>query len=216
MIRVLIVDEAAAIRSGLLIVLEAADGMKVVGEAADASQGLDAAKEHEPDVVIMNFDGAGGGSEAARRLMRLPVPPRILALTTLNSEGSLLEVLHAGAAGFMLKDSRPEELTAAVRTVAAGGTVHAPEITKALIIQARGRTSLSSPDTPEKIATLTDSEREVLTLIGSGRTDQQIAEKLHISLASVKTYASRLLARFGLDHRGQAVILAYETGMAPA
>ncbi|WP_167828651.1 response regulator transcription factor [Streptomyces sp. MZ04] len=146
--------------------------------------------------------------EAIRNLLSLATPPRILALASAEAEGSVLAAIGAGAAGFLRKDHTAGELAGAVRTVAAGGTVHAPKIMKTLIGKGTG-----VPGMPEKIAALTDSEREVLACIGNGRTNEQIAEELHLSQTAVKTYVSRLLARLGLDNRPQAAIVAHEAGM---
>ncbi|MGW1076384.1 response regulator [Streptomyces sp. NPDC002537] len=213
-IRVLIVDDQSLIRSGLRSVLEADEGIEVVAEAADGAEAVSATREHRPDVVIMDLRMPHiGGVEATLQLMRLEDVPRVLALTTFNTDDLVIEALKAGAAGFLLKDLRSEELIAAVRTVAAGGTVLSPEIMTKLVGRAQARMPVGSSGLREKISSLTDSEREVLALIGAGYTNQKIAETLHLSLASVKTYASRMLARLGLDNRTQAAILAYEAGL---
>ncbi|MFE0104605.1 response regulator [Streptomyces sp. NPDC059009] len=216
-IRVLIVDDQSLIRSGLRSVLEADDEIVVVAEAADGAEAVSATREHRPQVVIMDLHMPHiGGVEATLQLMRLEEVPRVLVLTTFNTDDLVIEALQAGAAGFLLKDLRTEELVAAVRTVAAGGTVMSPEIMTKLVSRAHARMPVGSNGLREKIDSLTDSEREVLTLIGAGYTNQKIAEALHLSLASVKTYASRMLARLGLDNRTQAAILAYEAGLVGA
>lgn len=215
-IRVLIVDDQSLIRSGLRSVLEADEQFVVVGEAADGAEAVSATQEHRPDVVIMDLRMPRiGGVEATIQLMRLDNPPKVLALTTFNTDDLVIEALKAGASGFLLKDLRSEELVAAVRTVAVGGTVMSQEITAKLVSRAHARMPAGSSGLQEKIDSLKDSEREVLALIGAGYTNQRIAEELHLSLASVKTYASRTLARLGLENRTQAAILAYEAGLVP-
>ncbi|MFI5982244.1 response regulator [Streptomyces sp. NPDC051555] len=213
-IRVLIVDDQALIRSGLRSVLATSDGLAVVGEAADGAEAISAARELRPDVVIMDLHMPHiGGVEATLQLLRLDDPPRVLVLTTFKTDDLVIRALQAGASGFLLKDLSGSELTTAVCTVAAGGTVMSPEIMAQLVSRAHARTPVGFEGMMEKIAGLTDSEREVLALIGAGHTNQRIAETLHLSLASVKTYASRMLTRLGLDNRTQAAVLAYEAGL---
>ncbi|WP_411130303.1 response regulator [Streptomyces sp. x-19] len=215
-IRVLIVDDQSLIRSGLRSVLEADDQFVVVGEAADGVEAVSATQEHRPDVVIMDLRMPRiGGVEATLKLMRLDSPPKVLALTTFNTDDLVIEALNAGASGFLLKDLRSEELVTAVRMVAMGGTVMSPEITAKLVSRAHTRKPASSNGLQERIDSLKDGERAVLALIGAGYTNQRIAEELHLSLASVKTYASRMLTHLGLENRTQAAILAYEAGLAP-
>ncbi|MEU2835335.1 response regulator transcription factor [Streptomyces lavendulae] len=216
-IRVLIVDDQSLIRSGLRSVLEATEGFEVVGEAADGAQAISAAREHCPDVVIMDLRMPHiGGVEATLQLLRLADPPRVLALTTFNTDDLVLQALNAGALGFLLKDLAAEELIAAVRTVAAGGTALSSEIMMKLVSRAQARTPTGFNGLEEKLDSLTDSEREVLALIGAGYTNQKIAVTLHLSLSSVKTYSSRMLNRLGLDNRTQAAVLAYEAGLVGA
>ncbi|MEU5055282.1 response regulator [Streptomyces sp. NPDC056121] len=214
MIRVLIVDAQSLIRSGLGSALEAADGIEVVGEAADGSQAVSATREYRPDVVIMDLHlPHGGGVEAIVQLVRMEESPRVLALTPFSTDDLVLQALNAGAGGFLQKDLIAGELAAAVRTLAAGGLVLSHGIMKKLVSQGptRGAGFLG-----EQIRTLTDSERDVLALIGAGHPNQSIAETLHLSLASVKTYVARMLARLGLENRTQAAILAHEADLVGA
>ncbi|MFD5121002.1 response regulator transcription factor [Streptomyces sp. NBC_01280] len=214
MIRVLIVDDQSLIRSGLRSALEAADGMEVVGEAADGAQAVSATREYRPDVVIMDLHlPNGGGVEATVQLVRMEESPRVLALTRLSTDDVVLQALNGGAGGFLEKDLIAGELAAAVRTLAAGGLVLSPENMKKLVSRAPAR---GSGFLREKIRTLTDSERAVLALIGAGHPNQSIAETLQLSLASVKTYVSRMLARLGLENRTQAAILAHEADLVGA
>ncbi|WP_199549751.1 response regulator transcription factor [Streptomyces sp. N35] len=213
-VRVLIVDDQNLIRSGLRSVLDAHEDIDVVAEAADGVEALGAVQEHRPDVVIMDLHMPRiDGVAATIQLMRLEEPPRVLVLTTFNTDDVVIQALSAGASGFLLKDVRSDELVAAVRTISAGGTAMSPEIMAKLIKRAGTRMPAGAHGLQAKLDSLTDSERDVLALIGSGLTNQQIADQLHLSLASVKTYVSRMLTRLGLDNRTQAAILAYEAGL---
>ncbi|MBC9719541.1 response regulator transcription factor [Streptomyces sp. TRM66268-LWL] len=212
-VRVMLVDDQALVRSGLRAVLEAADGIDVVAEAGDGADAIPLVREHRPDVVLMDLNMPRiGGVEATLHLLRLPDPPRVLVLTTFNTDDMVMDALQAGASGFLLKDLRAEELEHAVRCVAAGGTSFAPQIMTKLVARARGKSAVGRRDLEAKIASLTDSERAIIALLGKGMTNQQIAEELNLAIASVKTYVSRMLVRLGLENRTQAAILAYEAG----
>ena len=176
-IRVLIVDDQSLIRSGLRSVLEAEDGIEVVGEAADGAEAVSAARTLRPNVVIMDLHMPHiGGVEATLQLVRLEDAPRVLVLTTFNTDDMVLQALNAGASGFLLKDLSAEELTAAVRTVAAGGIALSPETMK-LVSRAQARTPIGFNGLQEKIDSMTDSEREVLALIGAGyRSEEHTSE----------------------------------------
>ncbi|MFG2987957.1 response regulator [Streptomyces sp. NPDC048257] len=209
MSRVLIVESHD--RSGLRPVLEAVDTMVVVGEAADAVQAVKAAKEYRPDVVIMDVSLPGQGAvEATRQLLGLGFPPRVLAVTTSGPDGRVLDVLRAGASGFVMQDCSPDELAHAVRIVAAGGNVLDSKVMQTLT---RGRPSAGSRDLLETIGNLTDTERQMLALIGGGHTNQRIADECRLSITRVKTHVSRLVQRLGLEHRVQAAVLAWEAGI---
>lgn len=207
--RVLIVESHG--RSGLRPVLEAVDALVVVGEAADAVEAVKAAKEYQPDVVIMDVSLAGRGAvEATRQLLGLGFPPKVLALTSSSPDGRVLDVLRAGAAGFVVRDCSADELAHAVRIVGVGGNVLDPKIMHTLT---RGRPSAGSPDLLERIGNLTDMERQMLTLIGGGHTNQRIADECRLSITRVRAHVSRLVQRLGLDHRIQAAVLAWEAGI---
>ncbi|MEU4356812.1 response regulator transcription factor [Streptomyces virginiae] len=209
MSRVLIVESHD--RSGLRPVLEAIEAMVVVGEAADAVQAVKAAKEYQPDVVIMDVSLAGQGAvEATRQLLGLGFPPRILAMITSSPGGRLLDVLCAGASGFVVQDCGPDELAHAVRIVAVGGNVLDPKIMQTLT---RGRPSAGAHDLLQRIGSLTDTERQMLALIGGGHTNQRIADECRLSITTVRTHVSRLVQRLGLEHRIQAAVLAWEAGI---
>lgn len=214
-IRVMVVDDQSLIRSGLVTLLASAPDMDVVAEAADGAEAVPLARTHRPDVVLMDLVMPKvDGLEATVRLLRLPGPPRVLVLTGYTADDLVLDALRAGAAGFLLKDLRPEELFAGIRTVFAGGSALAPEVMRALLERADARTG--APDHAEQLSTLSPGERDVLALVGEGRTNLQIAQALHLSPASVKTYVSRILTQLDLSNRTQAAILAYEAGLVRA
>lgn len=214
-IRVMVVDDQSLIRSGLVTLLASAPGIEVVAEAADGAEAVPLARLHRPDVVLMDLVMPKvDGMEATVRLLRLPDPPRVLVLTGYTADDLVLDALRAGAAGFLLKDLRPEELFAGIRTVAAGGSALAPDVMRALLERADTRTG--APDHARQLSTLSPGERDVLALVGEGRTNLQIAEALHLSPASVKTYVSRILTQLDLSNRTQAAILAYEAGLVRA
>ncbi|WP_223774473.1 response regulator transcription factor [Streptomyces sp. 135] len=213
-IRVLVVDDHALVRSGLRAVLDAQPGIDVVGEAADGAAAVSQSRALEPDVVLMDISMPKvDGVEATRLLLRGTPPPRVLVLTTFASDEHVSLALEAGASGFLHKGAGREEISSAVRTVAAGGTVLSRDVMAKLLSRSRGGRTIAYPGVQEKLNTLTDSERDVLALLGRGLTNQQIAEELHLSVTSVKAYVSRLLSRLDLDNRTQAAILAHELGL---
>ncbi|MGW1775944.1 response regulator transcription factor [Streptomyces sp. NPDC002104] len=214
-IRVMVVDDQSLIRSGLVTLLASAPGIEVVAEAGDGAEAVPLARTYRPDVVLMDLVMPKvDGMEATVQLLRLPDPPRVLVLTGYTADDLVLDALRAGAAGFLLKDLRPEELFAAVRTVAAGGSALAPGVMRVLLERADTRTG--APDHTEQLSTLSPGERDVLALVGEGRTNLQIAQALHLSPASVKTYVSRILTQLDLSNRTQAAILAHEAGLVRA
>ncbi|MFJ8312900.1 MULTISPECIES: response regulator [unclassified Streptomyces] len=213
-IRVIIVDDQAIIRSGLRMMLESTEEFVVVGEAADGADAIIQAKLHQPDIALMdlrmpNMDGVC----ATRKLVQLPAPPHVLVLSTYSSDNHVLEALDAGASGFLLKDLRCEELLSALRVIASGGRVFAPELLRNLVRQATLRTPVHVNDIEARVAALSESERKVLRLIGMGMSNGQIAKELHLAGASVKTYVSRTLAKLGLNNRTQAAVVAYTIGL---
>ncbi|MER5561263.1 response regulator transcription factor [Streptomyces sp. NPDC002506] len=213
-IRVIIVDDQAIIRSGLRMMLETSEEFAVVGEAADGADAIIQTKLHRPDIALMdlrmpNMDGVC----ATRKLVQLPHPPHVLVLSTYSSDHHVLEALDAGASGFLLKDLRCEELLSAMRVIASGGRVFAPELLRNLVRQATLRTPVNVTGIDARVATLSDSERKVLRLIGMGMSNGQIARELHLAGASVKTYVSRTLAKLGLNNRTQAAVVAYTIGL---
>lgn len=213
MIRVLIVDDQALVRAGFRAILEQQSDIDVVGEAEDGKAAVIQARKHKPDVVLMDIRMPGSdGIEATRELMHIESPPRVLMLTTYDLDEYLYEAMKAGASGFVLKDVRAEQLPPAVRAIAQGDSLLGSAPTKRLI-----ESFVSRPDVGGKAADqlvqLSEREMEVLTLIGRGLSNREIAEQLFVSEATVKSHVNRLFAKAGLRDRVQAVILAYETGL---
>jgi DNA-binding NarL/FixJ family response regulator len=210
--RVVVADDQALVRAGLKMVLEAEPDIEVVGEAADGNEVLDVARRSSPDVVLMDIRMPGlDGLEASRRLLAGSTPPKVLVLTTFDEEDYLYEALRAGTSGFLLKVSPPEQLIAAIRTVAAGNALIDPVVTRR-VIEAFGRRATASPP-PAAYDELTAREREVLTLLARGRSNAEIAAQLIVGDATVKTHVARVLMKLGLRDRVQAVVFAYEHGI---
>ncbi|WP_055480955.1 response regulator [Sphaerimonospora mesophila] len=216
--RVLIADDQALIRTGFRLILTMR-GIEVVGEAADGLEAVAAARKLSPDVVLMdirmpNMDGL----EAARRILAQGPHRRVLMLTTFDLDRYVYDALALGASGFLLKDITPEHLAASVRLVNTGDALLAPSITRRLVERfaapdrVRGPISASSA-VPADLADLTPREIEVLTLLGRGLSNAELAEALTLSEATVKTHVARIFAKLGLRDRAQAVIIAYETGL---
>jgi len=213
-VRVLIADDQALVRAGFRMVVEAREDLEVLGEAADGAQAVALAAELAPDVVLMDVRmPLMDGIEATRRITALAVDPapRVLILTTFDLDRYVYDALRAGAAGFLLKDAPPAELAAAIRTVAAGEALLAPSVTRRLIERFVGLPAPRSAD-PTVLTELSAREAEVLRLVARGLSNQQIAEQLVLSTATVKSHVARLLMKLGLRDRTQAVVLAYETG----
>jgi DNA-binding NarL/FixJ family response regulator len=215
-IRVLVVDDQELVRSGFCVILDAAEGITVVGEAANGEAAVAAAAAQHPDVVLMDIRMPGmDGLEATRLLTRGsldPETPKVVMLTTFDLDEYVYEALRAGASGFLLKDSPRADLIAAVRAAAAGDAMLAPSVTRRLIEVFARRPPETAP-APSRLASLTAREREVLVLLARGGSNTEIAAALVVSEATVKTHVGNLLAKLGLRDRVQAVILAYETGI---
>jgi len=212
-IRVLVVDDQELVRSGFCVILDTAEGITVVGEAANGEAALAAADVHRPDVVLMDIRMPGmDGLEATRLLTRGPTAPKVVMLTTFDLDEYVYEALRAGASGFLLKDSPRADLITAVRAAATGNALLAPSVTRRLI-EAFARRPPETAPSPARLASLTAREREVLVLLARGGSNIEIAAALFVSEATVKTHVGNLLAKLGLRDRVQAVILAYETGI---
>ena len=214
MIRVLLADDQALVRAGFRALLDAEPDLSVVGEASDGDAAFALARELVPDVVLMDIRMPGtDGLEATRRIAadeRL-ASVRVVILTTFELDEYVFEALRHGASGFLVKDTEPVELIAAVRAVARGDALLSPSVTRRLIAEFAARSK--TPPPTSALDQLTEREREVVALIGEGLTNEQIAERLYVSAATVKTHANRAMAKIGARDRAQVVVAAYESGL---
>ncbi|GAA2546710.1 response regulator transcription factor [Winogradskya consettensis] len=216
MIRVVVCDDQALIRTGFVAILGAQPDMEVVGEASDGPSAVATALRLQPDVVVMDIQMPGlDGIEATRQLAGPGVgnPMKVLVVTTFNVDSYVYEALRAGASGFLLKDARPPELIGAVRTIAGGEALLDPAVTRQLVGRFAARVRR---DEGSALTGLTPRELEVLKLIAAGQSNAEIAATLVISAETVKTYVSRILTKLNLRDRVQAVVLAYRTGLVSA
>jgi DNA-binding NarL/FixJ family response regulator len=213
-VRVLLVDDQHLIRQGFAMILGAQEDFDVVGEAADGSEAVRLASFLRPDVVLMDVRMPGlDGIEATRQITSLPLPIRVIILTTFDLDEYAFEGLRAGASGFLLKNARPDELVAAIRSVAAGDAVIAPTTTRRLLDTYAGEFGVvGAPPRAEHnvLDVLTVRERDVFAELATGLTNKEIAGRLFLSETTVKTHVVRILAKLGLRDRVQAVIFAYE------
>jgi len=210
-IRVVVADDQELIRTGFRMILDAQDGIEVVGEAIDGSDAIRRFEQLRPDVVVMDVRMPHtDGIEATRRITAADPGARVLILTTFDLDEYVYDALRAGASGFLLKDRPSEELVAAVRVVAAGEALLAPSVTRRLIEEFAKRTPSTSD---AAIGELTDREREVLVLMARGMSNAEIARSLFVAETTVKTHVGRVLQKLRLRDRAQAVVLAYESGL---
>jgi DNA-binding NarL/FixJ family response regulator len=214
-IKVLIADDQALVRGGLRKIIDSESDMRVVGEAGDGVDAVEAAARAKPDVALMDIRMPRlDGIEATRRIVsRAGEGVRVLILTTFGLDEYVYEALRAGASGFMLKDSPPEELVDAVRVVSTGAALLAPAVTRSVIEEFTRRSPRQKVDSP-RLAELTERELEVLTLLTRGRSNAEIAADLVVSEATAKTHVAHVLMKLGVRDRVQAVIFAYECGLA--
>ncbi|WP_157245405.1 response regulator [Nonomuraea typhae] len=212
-IRVLLADDEALLRMAFTMILDVQPDMTVVAEAADGTETVRLARQLRPDVVLMDVRMPGGdGIEATRRIVRDCPETRVLILTTFDLDEYAFAGLKAGASGFLVKNSRPDDLLGAIRSIAAGDAVVSPRVTRRLLQTfAPQLLNGSGPGQDERLQRLTGRELEVLVLVGRGMTNGEVAAALHLAEATVKTHLGRILEKLGLRDRVQAVIFAYET-----
>jgi DNA-binding NarL/FixJ family response regulator len=212
-IRVLVADDQALIRTGLAALVNAAPGLEIAGEAADGEQAVALTARTRPDVVLMDVKmPVLDGIAATRRILAEPEPPHVIVLTTFDLPKYIYTALGEGASGFLLKDTPPDRIIAAIHTVVAGDILIAPRITQQLIDTYASHHRTTAADAPA-LSTLTARETEVLCLVGNGLSNAQIAARLVLSEATVKTHVKRLMGKLRLASRAQAVVVAYETGL---
>ena len=211
MIRVLLVDDQALVRGGFRLILEVEDDLEVAGEAEDGPAAVRAVTALQPDVVLMDVQMPGGDGLTATREIATTTSVPVLVLTTFDRDDYLFGALEAGASGFLLKNAAPEDLVDAVRVVARGDALLAPEVTGRVLARFAARPGRAAR--PDLAGSLTDREREVLLLVAQGMSNSEIAAALVVSEATVKTHVSRVLDKLGLRDRLQAVVHAYETGL---
>jgi len=210
-IRVLVADDQSMVRAGFRMLLGGEEDIEVVAEASNGLEAVEKAARYDPTVVLMDIRMPElDGLEAARRILAADRDARILILTTFDLDEYVYEALRAGASGFVLKDEPPEQLLAAIRTVAAGDALLSPAVTKRVIAQF---TRIPRPTPPAELDDLSEREREVFRLIARGLSNGEIAQELFISETTVKTHVTHILAKLGLRDRVQAVVLAHQAGL---
>ncbi|MGP4113632.1 response regulator [Streptomyces sp. 4N509B] len=217
MIRVLLADDDPLVRAGLRLMLRGADGVEVVAEAADGARAVEAARAHQPDVVLMDIRMPGTDGIAATRLLTAdgagaPAPPRVIVLTTFDTDTTVLEAMRAGAAGYLLKHTDPDDIVQAVYRAARGEPVLSPSAARALMDHAAGSVDGGGRVTRARarLAVLSEREREVAAAVAQGLSNGEIGERLYLSLGSVKAHLSSALTKLGLDNRLHLALLAHD------
>jgi DNA-binding NarL/FixJ family response regulator len=214
MIRVLVVDDDALVRSGLTMMLDGADGLRVVGEAGDGDQVPAALDAHPTDVVLMDIRMPRvNGIAATARVRSRANPPEVIVLTTFDTDENVLRALRAGASGFLLKDAPPAEIAAAIRRVAAGDPILSPRVTRRLMdrVATEAGTYTRARST---LAALSAREHDVAVAVGRGRTNAEIAAELHVSVATVKAHITRVLTKLDVGNRTQIALLVHDADLA--
>ncbi|KJY34926.1 response regulator transcription factor [Streptomyces sp. NRRL S-495] len=228
-VRVVLADDQPLVRAALEMVITEAEDLEVVGEAGNGAEAVRLAEELRPDVVVMDIRmPVLDGIEATRRVTAGPSPARVVVLTTFDEDENVYAALHAGASGFLVKDMALDDILDAIRVVAAGEALLSPSVTRRLIAEFTARPApgpaaapasesvpAPAPAGADRLAAITDREREILTLVGRGLANPEIATELVLSPATVKTYITRLLTKLAARDRVQLVILAYESGLVP-
>jgi len=210
--RVIVVDDQKLVRAGFVALLDAETDIEVVGEAGDGADGLALVDRVLPDVALVDVRMPRlDGLEMVRRLRDRGSPTAVIVITTFDADEYVFGALQAGAAGFLLKDTSPEDLLAAIRVVAAGDALLAPAVTRRVIETFATWTGPATAD--PRLQTLTDREREVLELVARGLPNPEIAEELFISVGTVKTHVARIMAKLEASSRAQLVVVAYESGL---
>ena len=218
MIDVVVVDDQALVRAGLRVLIESAADVALVGEAANGAEAVRVVAAARPDVVLMDIRMPEvDGLEATRAILSAPGagadrPVRVIILTTFELDEYVYDALRSGASGFLLKDAPPEQILEAIRTVATGNALLAPSVTRTVIAEFAGRLA-PRPQASARLDGVTPREREVLVLVAEGCSNAEIAARLYLSAATVKTHVSRLLAKLGARDRSQLVVAAYESGI---
>jgi DNA-binding NarL/FixJ family response regulator len=214
MIRVVLADDQALVRAGFRALLDSQADIEVVGEAGDGEEAVRLTMELGPDVVLMDIRMPGSdGLSATRRIAadERSAGARVVILTTFGLDEYVFEAIRAGASGFLVKDTEPDELVQAVRVVALGDALLSPSVTRQLIAEFAARAK--EPGTPEGLDDLTDREREVVALVGEGLSNEEIAQRLFVSPATAKTHVSRAMGKLRARDRAQLVVIAYESGL---
>ena len=215
MIRVVLADDQPLVRAGLRVLINDTPDIEVTGEAGTGAQAVQLARDTSPDVVVMDIRMPGmDGIEASRMITAGDDPARVVVLTTFDDDDYVYGALRAGASGFLVKDMALDDILTAIRVAAAGGALIAPGVTRRLIAQFTARPEPGPP--PRQLNGITEREREVLTLIGRGMSNSEIASHLFISMATVKAHVARLLTKLGARDRVQLVITAYEARLVSA
>ncbi|MFE9637182.1 response regulator [Streptomyces sp. NPDC006463] len=213
-VRIVLADDQPLVRSGLRVLMADHPDLEVVGEAATGSEAVRLVSDLGPDVVVMDIRMPGmDGIEATRLITVGPATTRVLVLTTFDEDDHVYGALRAGASGFVVKDMALDDILAAIRVVAAGDALIAPGVTRRLIADFVGRPVAAPEPSPRPVEGITEREREVLTLVGRGRSNTEIAQDLYITVATAKSHVSRLLTKLGARDRVQLVITAYEMGL---
>jgi DNA-binding NarL/FixJ family response regulator len=214
MIRVLVADDDRLVRTGIRTILTSAGDIEVVAEAEDGHAAVEAARRHRPDVALLDIRmPVLDGLDALVELHRLVPGTKVVMLTTFGADDYISRALRSGSSGFILKDSTPDELIGAVRSVASGQAYLSPKVTRRVVDQLSSGTGVPDPDAARRVAALAERERDILTLLAEGLPNSAIAQRLYMSEATVRTYVSRILAKLDCANRVQAAILAHEAGL---